>query len=140
MGDNASSMNTPASESTPPASTDALSTTPPQASAAASNSGVSEALSSVAESLNTDYVGSPLKKPRASVSTADENGLRKRLESNVSNNIGEVLGSAATSQNPDSTAGGTTSGGTASQFGSSLNSSSAPPVAQPPVQEEDEEL
>lgn len=140
MGDNASSLNTPASESTPPAYTDALSTTPPQSSAAAPKSGVPEALSSIAESLNDDYVGSPLKKPRASVSTADENGLRKRLESNVSNNIGEVLGSTATPQNPDSSAGGTTSGATANQFGGSLNASSVPPVAQPQVQEEEEEL
>ncbi|KAH8694931.1 hypothetical protein BGW36DRAFT_299428 [Talaromyces proteolyticus] len=135
MGDNVSSSNTPASGTTPPASNDALSTTPPHVPAATASSGAAEGISSLSEALNSEYVGSPLKKPRASVSTMDEDGLRKRLGSNLANNIGEVLGSSDT-PNTESPAAGTVAG-SGSHFGGSLNMST-PQTTQPPAEEEEE--
>jgi hypothetical protein len=43
--------------------------------------------------LNGEFIGSPLKKQRPSVSHADESSLRRRMESGLSKQISEVLGS-----------------------------------------------
>jgi hypothetical protein len=51
--------------------------------------------------LNGEFIGSPLKKQRASVSQADENALRKRIESGLfqpvsGQPVSGTLGNAAT--------------------------------------------
>ncbi|KAL4954500.1 hypothetical protein BDW69DRAFT_163090 [Aspergillus filifer] len=71
-----------------------LSTTPP-----ATTGTSAPAVSSVAETqqapnmVNGEFVGSPLKKQRPSVSQADESSFRRRMESGLSKQISEVLGS-----------------------------------------------
>ncbi|KAJ9362348.1 hypothetical protein DTO027B9_25 [Paecilomyces variotii] len=114
--------NTPAAGSTPP-----VSTTPPNASGIPS--GLAETKKQAVDSLDSAFVGSPLKKQRASVSGADEDGLLKRMGSGLTSNIGEVLGSSKVSDggaNPSAT----------SAFGGSLGQ---PQPTQQPKQEEDEE-
>lgn len=49
--------------------------------------------------LNGEFVGSPLKKQRPSVSQADEASVRRRMESGLSKQISEVLGSGDQSGN-----------------------------------------
>lgn len=139
MGDSTSNANTPASVVTPPAAINE-SSTPPHASASAPDpvdANINDPPSSLPETLNSaDYVGSPMKKARASVSTTDEDGLRKRLGSNLANNISEILGGEKT----DSP---TTFGGSGSHFGGSINPTATPaqPInTQQASQDEDEEL
>ncbi|KAJ9295588.1 hypothetical protein DTO271G3_6044 [Paecilomyces variotii] len=113
---------TPAAASTPP-----VSTTPPNATGVPS--GFAETKKSAVDSLDSAFVGSPLKKQRASVSGADEDALLKRMGSGLTSNIGEVLGSSKVSDsgaNPSAT----------SAFGGSLGQ---PKPVQQPKQEEDEE-
>lgn len=136
MAENASASNTPASGTTPPA-TLAPSATPPHVPGPAT--APTDAPSSLTDALNGDYVGSPLKKPRASVSITDEDGLRKRLGSNLANNIGEVLGATSADHTaPKDTEMGaaTGSGSTGSHFGGSLNRS--PPAPAQPHEGEDD--
>jgi hypothetical protein len=79
-----------------------------------------------------------MKKARASVSTADEDGLRKRLGSNLTNNISELLGGDKT-ESPTTT--GTTFGGTGSHFGGSISTPApAQSINTQAPQDEDEEL
>ncbi|OQD86958.1 hypothetical protein PENANT_c006G00640 [Penicillium antarcticum] len=114
------STDTPASGSgsTPPAD---RSTTPPKGAAAASASSDSQPAAELSDGL----FGSPLKKQRASVSTADENALRRRIAES-SGRINEVLGSSAPEAKSTSTA----------TFGDSL--SLTPEMsAGPPVKEEE---
>ncbi|KUL91866.1 hypothetical protein ZTR_01414 [Talaromyces verruculosus] len=144
MGDSASNANTPASAVTPPAATNE-SSTPPHASASApapADANITDLPNSLQDNLNSaEYVGSPLKKARACVSTADEDGLRKRLGSNLANNISELLSGEKT-ESPTTTS--PTFGGSGSHFGGNINTT-APP-AQPTIntqqapQDEDEEL
>ena len=70
-------------------------------------------------------MGSPLKKQRASVSQADENALRRRIESGLSQPVSGALDSAA-SEGPQ------TAGADSSSFGAQPQ-----PVSQ---ENEDEEL
>jgi hypothetical protein len=135
MGDSTSNANTPASVATPPAATNE-SSTPPHASASApapTDANANELSNSLPDNLNSaEYVGSPLKKARASVSTADEDGLRKRLGSNLANNISELLSSEKTE-----------TGGTGSHFGGNINAAATPAQltnTQQAPQEEDDEL
>lgn len=82
-----------------------------------------------------------MKKARASVSTTDEDGLRKRLGSNLSNNITEVLGTSS-GNSPEKTDNSNISaniGGSASQFGGSLDKIPAHSTQDQPA-DEDEEL
>jgi hypothetical protein len=94
--------------------------------------------------LDGAFVGSPLKKQRASVSEADEGSLRRRMESGLSQEISGALGSAGEQ---------TQTGTTANTFGGSLKPQGpalqqpAPALQQPALQqptlqqpEEDEEL
>jgi hypothetical protein len=132
MADPATSSNTPASGSTPPASNH-VSTTPPYMSTSAS--GPAEPANNVPDLLNGEYVGSPLKKPRASVSGADEDGLRRRL--GPSTNIGEVIGPSTSSGSlGDPAANPTSGGGTGSHFGSGLKMETAPATSPQPQDEE----
>lgn len=79
------SASTPASGTTPPATE--RSTTPPKT--------ITETETPEKSQLSIDavdgFLGSPLKKQRASVSTADENALRRRIAES-SGRINEVLG------------------------------------------------
>lgn len=83
------SADTPASGSgsTPPANE--RSATPPKAAATGSAAEPSQPAAEPEDGL----FGSPLKKQRASVSTADENALRRRIAES-SGRINEVLGSS----------------------------------------------
>jgi hypothetical protein len=81
----ATSIDTPASGTTPPAST-GRSTTPPKTTPAKPAEPV-QPTGDVPEA----FLGSPLKKQRASVSGADENSLRRRI-AETSGRINEVLG------------------------------------------------
>jgi hypothetical protein len=133
MGDTASASNTPASGVTPPAAQSYESSTPPDTSAPAPP-GVTENPTGLPEDLkNGEYIGSPLKKARASVSTADEDGLRKRLGSNLANNISEVLGTSSSSNKPENTTDAGKNASLGSHFGGSLNV----PPQQPEEEEED---
>ncbi|KAL2814233.1 hypothetical protein BDW59DRAFT_154461 [Aspergillus cavernicola] len=69
-----------------------ISTTPPMATAPAVPSNVLDA-QQPASTPNGDFIGSPLKKQRPSVSQADESSLRQRMDSGLSQQISEVLGS-----------------------------------------------
>ncbi|KAL3453679.1 hypothetical protein BJX65DRAFT_129834 [Aspergillus insuetus] len=79
----------PLTGATPPASN--ISTTPPTATSAPAAPSLSEAQPNV---LNGEFIGSPLKKQRPSVSHADESSLRRRMESGLSKQISEVLSSS----------------------------------------------
>ncbi|KAB8257748.1 hypothetical protein BDV32DRAFT_126904 [Aspergillus pseudonomiae] len=106
---------------TPAASS--ISTTPPTAPAVLA--GIPEVPKPAANNLNGEFVGSPLKKQRASVSQADENALRRRIESGLSQPVSGALDSAA-SEGPQ------TAGADSSSFGAQPQ-----PVSQ---ENEDEEL
>lgn len=119
-GSGAESTGTPTSGTTPPATE--RSTTPPKATPS------SAAPEQPVPTINgpDGFLGSPLKKQRASVSTADENALRRRIAES-SGRISEVLGSGADN---DSKAVG------AGSFGDKLGSN-APNLGK---DEEEEEL
>ncbi|KAN0083285.1 hypothetical protein V8E54_002373 [Elaphomyces granulatus] len=89
FADAATNSNSPISGSTPPALNN-LSTTPPNTS----TSGPTESTSNIPDPLNGEFIGSPMKKPRASVSGVDEEALRRRIVSGLSVNIGEIIESA----------------------------------------------
>lgn len=110
------SIDTPVSGSgsTPPANE--RSATPPQV--ATTGSGPIES-SQPATELSDGLFGSPLKKQRASVSTADENALRRRIAES-SGRINEVLGSSAPAESSPKTFG--------DSFGLTPELSSAPPA------------
>lgn len=110
------SIGTPASGTTPPAE---RSTTPPKATPSADKSEQPPAPVDSAEG----FLGSPLKKQRASVSQADENALRRRIAES-SGRINEVLG---TSMNDNKPSEGT--------FGKKLDE-----AGEPPAQNDEEEL
>ncbi|KAJ5167995.1 uncharacterized protein N7482_003589 [Penicillium canariense] len=114
----AESTDTPASGTTPPATT-GRSTTPPKTTPAKP----SEPAPPVGGAADA-FLGSPLKKQRASVSGADENALRRRIAES-SGRINELLGASGDSK----------SAGTGS-FGDKLNSQT--PSVSP--QNDDEEL
>lgn len=143
MGDSTPNANTPGSVATPPAATNE-SSTPPHASASApapAEANINDLPSSLPDNMNSaEYIGSPMKKARASVSTTDEDGLRKRLGSNLANNISEVLSGEKT-ESPTTT--GTIFGGSGSHFGGNINTTAtqAQPInTQQAPQDEDEEL
>ncbi|KAL2854825.1 hypothetical protein BJY01DRAFT_24996 [Aspergillus pseudoustus] len=82
----------PLTGATPPASN--ISTTPPTATATATPAPPApSALETPPNVVNGEFIGSPLKKQRPSVSQADESSLRRRMESGLSKQISEVLGS-----------------------------------------------
>ncbi|KAL1968347.1 hypothetical protein VTN77DRAFT_1876 [Rasamsonia byssochlamydoides] len=139
--DPATNSNTPASGSTPPASNN-VSTTPPY-NISTTTSGPAEPVSSVPNLLNDEYVGSPMKKPRASASGGGEDGLRRRLGTGVpSTSIGEVVGSSTSSGSSGEQSAKTASAGgtTGSHFGSSVMGTAPTFPPQPQVEEEEEEL
>ncbi|CEJ56385.1 hypothetical protein PMG11_02593 [Penicillium brasilianum] len=115
----ATSNDTPASGTTPPAST-GRSTTPPKTTPAKPTEPV-QPTGDVTEA----FLGSPLKKQRASVSGADENALRRRIAES-SGRINEVLGDI----NDNKTA-------STGSFGDKIDSQPAPAANS---QNEDEEL
>jgi hypothetical protein len=82
-----SKSNTP-SASTPPATTNQADTPP-----LVPGSGLPEPATIDATNNPSIFVGSPLKKQRASLSNADDENLRVRMGSNISSRISEVLGS-----------------------------------------------
>ncbi|KAJ5674167.1 hypothetical protein N7462_009606 [Penicillium macrosclerotiorum] len=112
------STGTPASGTTPPAPERA--STPPKPTPVA---GPSEPAQSSLDATG-GFLGSPLKKPRASVSAADENALRRRIAES-SGRINEVLGSGddPNPANPES-------------FGDKIDAQAAPDASQ----NNDEEL
>ncbi|GAD95568.1 conserved hypothetical protein [Paecilomyces variotii No. 5] len=116
--------NTPVAGSTPP-----VSTTPPNPSSIPS--GPAETKKAAIDSLGSEFVGSPLKKQRASVSGADEDAFRKRMGSGLTSNISEVLGA---SELADTGADVSIAGA----FGGSLGQQPQA-TQQPKQQEEDEE-
>jgi hypothetical protein len=122
--------------------TSSISTTPPNAPV--SSTAGPETVKAAVNTLDGAFVGSPLKKQRASVSEADEGSLRRRMESGLSQEISGALGSAGEQ---------TQTGTTANTFGGSLKPQGpalqqpAPALQQPALQqptlqqpEEDEEL
>lgn len=110
------STGTPASGTTPPAD---RSTTPPKTTSGTAKPDQPQPSLDAADG----FVGSPLKKQRASVSQADENALRRRIAES-SGRINEVLG---TGKSDSKTSEGS--------FGKKLDEGSAAPVPN-----EDEEL
>ncbi|KAL3479272.1 hypothetical protein BJX99DRAFT_87170 [Aspergillus californicus] len=80
---------------TPPVSS--ISTTPPTAApAAAPATAFPNLVAETQQQANTvdgQFIGSPLKKQRPSVSQADESSLRRRMESGLSQEMSNVLGS-----------------------------------------------
>ncbi|KAK2770012.1 hypothetical protein FQN52_009021 [Onygenales sp. PD_12] len=88
MGVNTPKSNTPASISTPPA-TGKPATTPPHSNAEASDPSLNNLLET-----DSAFIGSPMKKQRASVTGADDEVFKKRMGSGLSTNIQEVLGTA----------------------------------------------
>lgn len=125
MGDSTSNANTPVSRATPPAATNTDSSTPPHvASSAPAVPNTSDTPSIFLEDFNNaEYVGSPLKKARPSVSMTDEDGLRRRLGSNLAHNI---LSGSGSGDKEAETAGSSTLGSTGSHFGAGLNSIAPP--------------
>ncbi|KAB8268386.1 hypothetical protein BDV30DRAFT_14919 [Aspergillus minisclerotigenes] len=107
---------------TPAASS--ISTTPPTAPAVLA--GIPEVPKPAANNLNGEFVGSPLKKQRASVSQADENALRRRIESGLSQPVSGALDSAASEGHQTA--------------GASSNPFEAQPQKPDPRENEDEEL
>lgn len=107
---------------TPPALSNTTSPTAPLNTA-----GFPETSKLLAEPVNNDtFIGSPLKKQRASVSGADENLLRRRMEAEPSSSLSEALG--VTSAKPAMN--------TSNSFGEELKSKE--PAQQ--ANDEDEEL
>ncbi|KAJ5386023.1 hypothetical protein N7509_008564 [Penicillium cosmopolitanum] len=126
-GSGAESTDTPASGTTPPAPERSI--TPPKA--AASSAAPEQPIPTI--NGPDGFVGSPLKKQRASVSTADENALRRRIAES-SGRISEVLGTGTgtgTATDSDSK-----SAQQAGSFGDKLNST-APDSSK---DDDDEEL
>lgn len=123
-------VNTPKSEAASPQPSGEtpsnVSTTPPTASAAAAPGATLEAPKPTPNTLEGGFVGSPLKKQRASVSQADEHAMRRRIESGLSQQVSGVLDSAGT-ENPPAP------GTDAKAFGESLQ---PPPTKQPDEEEE----
>ncbi|KAL4866165.1 hypothetical protein BDV12DRAFT_173378 [Aspergillus spectabilis] len=71
-----------------------FSTTPPAATATSAPAATSAAPEpQQPNTVNGEFIGSPLKKQRPSVSHADESSFRRRMESGLSQQISEVLGS-----------------------------------------------
>ncbi|RDW86536.1 uncharacterized protein DSM5745_03178 [Aspergillus mulundensis] len=70
-----------------------ISTTPPAAPAVSAPITAGPSETQPMSALNGEYIGSPLKKQRPSVSQADESSLRQRMGSGLSQQISEVLGS-----------------------------------------------
>ncbi|EAW09754.1 uncharacterized protein ACLA_039700 [Aspergillus clavatus NRRL 1] len=99
---NKADAGSPLSGGTPAASS--MSTTPPNVPTA--SMGTLEAPKPAVNTLDGGFIGSPLKKQRASVSEADESALRRRMESGLSKEI-SALGTsgegtaAATAANPN---------------------------------------
>ncbi|KAJ5240214.1 hypothetical protein N7468_004833 [Penicillium chermesinum] len=119
-GSSVESPNSPsASGTTPPAPERA--TTPPKKTT--STAGPSE-LSQPPPETTESFIGSPLKKQRASVSMADENALRRRIAES-SGRINEVLGNS-TNDSKNASAGA---------FGTNVNNQ---PIIK--TEDEDEEL
>ncbi|KKK19391.1 hypothetical protein AOCH_007556 [Aspergillus ochraceoroseus] len=89
----------------PTPSSSSISTTPPAAAAVTAATAVPPAPISATEpaqlaqpapnTLNGEFIGSPLKKQRPSVSQADESAFRRRMESGISQQISGVLGSGS---------------------------------------------
>jgi hypothetical protein len=98
LTDAATNTNTPTSSSTPPAPNN-LATTPPYTSAP----GPPEPVNHGVDFQNGEFIGSPMKKARASVSGTDEEALRRRIASGLTNNIGEVIGSLSSTDTGDKT-------------------------------------
>ncbi|KAJ6021904.1 hypothetical protein N7540_007408 [Penicillium herquei] len=92
------SSGTPVSSTTPPATE--RSTTPPK-TISDSTAGPSEPVQPPSD-IPDGFIGSPLKKQRASVSAADENALRRRIAES-SGRINEVLAAEANQAAPVST-------------------------------------
>ncbi|KAE8387778.1 hypothetical protein BDV23DRAFT_160510 [Aspergillus alliaceus] len=101
-----------------------ISTTPPAAPAVLS--GIPEVPRPAVNTLNGEFVGSPLKKQRASVSQADENALRRRIESGLSQPVSGALDSVASEETR-------TAGTSSSTFGAQTEKPT-------PQDNEDEEL
>ncbi|PKX92203.1 uncharacterized protein P174DRAFT_462667 [Aspergillus novofumigatus IBT 16806] len=93
--------------------------------APASSTAGPEAVKAAVNTLDGAFVGSPLKKQRASVSEADESSLRRRMESGLSQEISGALGSAGEQ---------TQTGTTANTFGGSLKPQ-GPALQQPALQQ-----
>lgn len=111
----ADNSDTPASGTTPPATE--RSTTPPKVNEPSEQA-------PVATDPAEGFLGSPLKKQRASVSTADENALRRRIAES-SGRFNEVLGTGTTETKPSGTG----------ASGDKVDAQAPPPAAQ-----NDEEL
>lgn len=106
--------------------TPSMSTTPPNAPA--SITAAPEVAKAAVNTLNGGFVGSPLKKQRASVSEADESSLRRRMESGLSQEISGALGSAGEQ---------TQTGTNANTFGGGLKPQ-GPALQQPALQQTEE--
>jgi hypothetical protein len=87
------SASTPGTGSTPPAMERSI--TPPKMKTETETPEKPQASADAVEG----FLGSPLKKQRASVSTADENALRRRIAES-SGRINEVLGSGSNENKP----------------------------------------
>ncbi|KAJ5594852.1 uncharacterized protein N7459_001060 [Penicillium hispanicum] len=122
-GSGETSTDTPASGTTPPAPE--RSTTPPKTTPSAGTSEQPQAQAQPPVESVDGFLGSPLKKQRASVSTADENALRRRIAES-SSRINEVLEPGADETKPPSTG----------SFGDNLN----PQGSAAPAPQDDEEL
>ncbi|KAL4916304.1 hypothetical protein BDW62DRAFT_107295 [Aspergillus aurantiobrunneus] len=109
-----------------------FSTTPPTATSAPTTTGGAPEAQQPLNTLNGEFIGSPLKKQRPSVSQADESSVRRRMESGLSKQISEVLGS------------GDKSGGVTSDskppLGPALNEGLQSPKTINPPENVDEEL
>jgi hypothetical protein len=83
---------TPSATSTPKIGTD-LSTTPPLVPGASTAPLIKTSAEDSAD--DAAFVGSPMKKQRASLAAADAETIKRRLGSGLTGNIGEILGSAS---------------------------------------------
>ncbi|KAL1974052.1 hypothetical protein VTN31DRAFT_5612 [Thermomyces dupontii] len=132
--ENTSKSDTPASASTPPAT----SSTPPSHGPASTSKTAEGASSAQEPAPSSEFIGSPMKKARASVSAADEDDLRRRLASGsvaASSALGEKLQPPTTSANTDATpAASTGAGAKGSHFGNSVSTQ----LTQPPSAEMEE--
>lgn len=117
---------------TPASST--FSTTPPTAtSAPAGTTSAAQETQQQPNTVNGEFIGSPLKKQRPSVSQADETSVRRRMESGLSKQISEVLGSGDNS-------GGAASDSKGGPLGPPLNEGLQSPKTINPPENVDEEL
>ncbi|PLN74791.1 hypothetical protein BDW42DRAFT_199767 [Aspergillus taichungensis] len=96
----------PQASADPPPGTDSSTTTPPPLAPGLPS--VPEVPKPTATGLDGGFVGSPLKKQRASVSQADENALRRRIEGGLSQpgsgTTGEQVGGATPATHPPAVA------------------------------------